>query len=130
MRWWGRYVGLPFGEGPGEVTCWSLIAQVYRDELGVELPAYGEISARDLVQVARTMGREQLGEAWRAVAEPEAFDVAIMRSGRGGRAICHVGVMTGPSHVLHVDAATSAVVVPITHFSIRGRIAGFRRYVR
>lgn len=130
MSWWGRYVGLPFGEGPGEVTCWSLIARVYRDELGVELPAYGEIDARDLVQVARTMGREQLGEPWRAVADPEALDVAIMRSGRGGRAICHVGVMTSASQILHVEAATSAVVVPTSHFSIRGRIAGFRRYAR
>lgn len=127
--WAASYVGLPFGEGPGEVTCWSLCARVYAEQLGIVLPAYGEISARDLARIARTMGREQLGEHWQAVAAPRAFDVAIMRSGRGGPRIVHVGVMVDDHRLLHVEAATAAVVVPISNFGVRHRIAGFRRYV-
>ena len=53
--WWDSYIGLPFGEGPGEVTCWSLVVRVYAERLGVTLPAYGEISAHDLACVARAM---------------------------------------------------------------------------
>lgn len=126
--WVNRYVGLPFGEGPGEITCWGLVRLVYRDQLGVDLPAYGEIGAHDLARVARTMGREQMGEQWLPVTEPLTFDVAIMRSGRGGGRIVHVGVMADERHLLHVEAATASVVVPINSFGVRARIAGFRRY--
>lgn len=126
--WWAPYIGLPFGEGPGEVTCWSLIARVYRDRLGVDLPAYGEISARDLARVARRMGADSAVEPWLPVSAPRALDVAIMRSGRGGNMICHVGVMVNASGLLHVEEATASVVVPINHYSVRSRIAGFRRY--
>lgn len=129
MSWWGKYVGLPFGEGAGEVTCWSLVVRVYAAEMGITLPVYGEISARDLATVARTMGREQLGERWRAVSDPQAFDVAIMRRGSGGQAIVHVGVMIDATRMLHVEAASHAVLVPVVHHSVRGRIAGFRRYI-
>jgi cell wall-associated NlpC family hydrolase len=126
MHWSARYVGLPFGMGHGEVTCWSLVAMVYRDRLGVELPAYGEISARDLVRIARTMEARK-DDGWCEVAVPAAFDVCLMRSPRGGSAVCHVGVMVDGGRVLHVEEATAAVVVPVRHASIAGRILGFRR---
>lgn len=126
--WWGPYVGLPFGEGPGDVTCWSLVARVYRDRLGIDLPDYGEISARDLARVARRMGADSAAEPWLPVASPREYDVAIMRSGRGGQPICHVGIMVNASQMLHVEASTASVVVPVNHVSIRHRIAGFRRY--
>ncbi|MCV2870629.1 C40 family peptidase [Defluviimonas sp. WL0002] len=128
MNWWDAYVGLPFGEGRGEVTCWSLVVRVFAERRGIALPTYGEISARDLARIARTMGRAQLGETWAAVSAPAQFDVAIMRSGSGRAAIVHVGVMIDATRMLHVEAASHAVVVPITHHSVRGRIAGFRRY--
>lgn len=128
MTWAAPYVGLPFGEGPGEVTCWSLVRRVMAERRGIELPAYGEISARDLVRVARTMGREQLAETWRAVSVPQEFDVALMRSARGGRAIVHVGIMIDGRRLLHVEDRTASVVVPLDHYSVRGRIVGFRRY--
>jgi len=126
--WAAPYVGLPFGAGPGAVTCWSLVVQVYADRLGIALPAYGDISAHDLARVARTMGREHLGDHWQAVADPRAFDVALMRSGRGGSRIVHVGVMVDADRLLHVEEATASVVVPISNYTVRARIAGFRRY--
>ena len=128
VNWWDRYVGLPFGEGRGEVTCWSLVVRVFAEVRSISLPAYGEIPARDLARIARTMRREQLGETWPAVTVPEPFDVATMRSGSGRSAIVHVGVMIDAARMLHVEAASHAVVVPIAHHSVRGRIAGFRRY--
>lgn len=126
MDWWSRYVGLPFGEGRGQVTCWALVRRVYADRLGVDLPEYGEISAHDLVRVARAMRAGQ-NEGWRAVDRPQALDVVLMRSGRGGRAVVHVGVMVDGARVLHVEEQTAAAVVPLRHPTIAGRIAGFRR---
>lgn len=124
--WWEQYVGLPFGQGPGEETCWSLVCRVYADQLGVHLPAYGEISASDLLRIARAMGQGK-DDGWVKPREPAAFDVCLMRSGQGGNAVVHVGVVTIPGQILHVEAASAAVVVPVTHFSVAGRIMGYRR---
>lgn len=128
MDWWSRYIGLPFGTGPGEVTCWSLVRQVYRRELQVELPEFGDIDPRDLVRVAREMRDGKDAGPWIEPPRPGVFDVVLMRSARGGRAVCHVGLIADVARVLHAEEATGAVLVPINHITIRGRIAGFRRY--
>lgn len=128
MDWYAKYIGLPFGEAVGQVTCWSLVSRVYRDCLGLELPAYGEISARDLVRVARTMEARK-DDGWLAVSDPQAFDVCLMRAPRGGSVVAHVGVMVDALRVLHVEAASAAVVVPVKHFTVAGRILGYRRRV-
>lgn len=126
MSWWAKYVGLPFGEGQGEVTCWSLVARIYRECLHIDLPAYGEISARDLVRVARTMEANK-DDGWSVVNQPLPFDVCLMRAPRGGSVVAHVGVMVDSQRVLHVEAASAAVVVPVRHFTVAGRILGYRR---
>lgn len=127
--WVAPYIGLPFGEGPGRVTCWSLVVRVYADRLGVVLPAYGEVSAADLMRVARAM-RDGSGasDGWRAVAAPAEFDVALMRGAQGGQAVVHVGVVVGATRLLHVEAASHAVLVPLDHWSVRDRILGYRRH--
>ncbi len=124
------YIGLPFGEGAGQVTCWSLVRRVYADCFGVDLPEFGDICPRDLVRVAREMKRGEADLCWSEPASPVTGDVVLMRSARGGRAVCHVGLFDcsrGP-RVLHAEEVTGSVIVPVDHFTIRGRIAGYRRY--
>lgn len=125
MKWTGRYVGRPFGEGAGEVTCWALLRAVYAEQLGVDLPAYGEIGAADLLRVARAMERDKDSDPWREVVEPRAFDVAVMRR---RKVAGHVGVMVDPNRVLHVERATSACIEDVRDWSIRHRLIGFRRH--
>lgn len=124
--WWDSYIGLPFGEGPGEVTCWGLVRRVYADRLGVDLPAYGEISARDLARIARTMEADK-DDGWRSPAVPAPLDVVLMRGPRSGARVVHVGVMVDRAQMLHVEEASAAVVVPTTHWSVAARILGYRR---
>ncbi len=131
--WWARYVGLPFedgGRGPESFDCWGLVRQVYAFELGIDLPSYGEISARDLGRIARAMGQGQAEDCWRGIGTPAAFDVVLMRAAGGARAVVHVGLAVDARRLLHIEAATSAVVVPLSHVSVAGRILGFRRYRR
>lgn len=128
MEWWSSYVGLPFGTGPEEVTCWSLVRQVYADQMQVILPEFGDIDPRDLVRVAREMRSGQDAGPWWEPPRPGVFDVVLMRSARGGRAVCHVGLIADVARVLHAEEASGTVLVPIDHITIRGRIAGFRRY--
>jgi cell wall-associated NlpC family hydrolase len=119
MTWWAGYIGLPYDTA----HCWELVRRVYQDHRGIDLPSYGEVSARDLVRVAREIGKGQ--EAWEPVDVPQAFDVALMR---GRSAVWHVGVMTDAKNVLHTERATNAVRVPIDALHMRGRITGFRRF--
>lgn len=123
--WWADYIGIPYGTGPGEATCWSLVCRIYSDQLGVDLPRYGEISAKDLIAVARAMRAPQ--ERWRPVEAPAAYDVVLMTHRAGGAG--HVGVMVDAKRLIHVQRATASVVVPVGHLSVSGKILGYRRYV-
>ena len=128
MDWWLKWVGLPFedgGRGPHSYDCWGLLRAVYAERLGVDLPSYGEISARDLARIARAMeaGKD---DGWQECG-PAPLAAVLMRSGRGGQRVVHVGVMADERRLLHVEEAAAAAVVPITHFSVAGRIVGFRR---
>lgn len=132
MDWWHDYIGRPFrdgGRGPDSYDCWGLVRAVMADRTGLALPAYGEISAADLVRVRSAMARD-CDDGWVGVADPRALDVALMASGSGGRAIVHVGIMIDGARLLHVEAATAAVVVGIRHHSIAGRLRGYRRHAR
>lgn len=124
--WFEPYVGLPFGEGPGEVTCWGLVCRIYADQRGIALPSYGEISARDLLRVARAM-RAGADDGWLTVAVPRELDVVLMRGAQGGGHVVHVGVMIDGVRMIHVEQAAAAAVVPINHWTVAGRITGFRR---
>ena len=120
-QWWAKYVGLPYEEA----HCWELVRRVYAAERDIDLPTYGEIDAAKLVEVARAMAEAQAAEIWSPVQQGEAFDVALLR----GRAqVWHVGIMVGPRHILHTERATNAVVVPLAHPLIAGRVTGYRRY--
>lgn len=132
LHWSATYVGLPWQDGgrtSAGVDCWGLVRLVYERELGIALPDYGEISARALIAVARAVSQGKDGEDWQAVSTgaQTAFDVCVMRLS-GGSSTGHVGVMVDPGHVLHVEAACDAIIVPITHFTVRERIACFRRH--
>lgn len=129
VSWPTRYVGAPFadgGRGPVAFDCWGLVRAIYADQLGHDLPTYGDISSADLIRVARAMAGGQ--DRWAVVDDPQPFDVALMSSGRGGRAAVHVGVAVDPIRIIHTEKATGAVIVPVEHLSIRGRILGWRRY--
>ena len=124
--WWAPYIGVEYGEGEGHFTCWSLVRQVYLDQLGIALPEYGEIEASDLLRVARAMGDAQESDGWIEVMEPQEYDVILMRAPRGNGRVVHVGVIAGGG-CLHVEQSTATCLVPLQHFSVAGRIKGFRR---
>ena len=125
-EWWAPYIGVEYGEGEGHFTCWSLVRQVYLDQLGIALPEYGEIEASDLLRVARAMGDAQESDGWIEVMEPQEYDVILMRAPRGNGRVVHVGVVAGGG-CLHVEQSTATCLVPLQHFSVAGRIKGFRR---
>lgn len=132
MNWVERYINLPFvdsGRSMKGVDCWGLVQLVYEKELGIELPSYAEISAHDLIQVARkiTIGKD--GEVWQNVDATaiQPFDVCVMRF-FGRKSIGHVGLVVDKQHILHIELKADATITPLKHYTIRERIACFRRH--
>lgn len=131
--WLDRYVGLPFvdqGRSIAGCDCWGLVRLVYANELKIDLPTYGEISAHDLVAVSQMIEGNYVLEPWREINRDSImpFDVVVMRF-YGTRKVGHVGVVAaGGTMVLHTERSVDSVVVPLQHMTIRSRIVGFRRH--
>ena len=130
MHWSAGYVGLPFvpmGRSRDGVNCWGLVALVYRERLGIELPSYGEISAFDLVRIAKEMTSATDGGPWRK-CEPKEFAVAVMTASftvkAGRRAPFHVGLWLDRGRILHVEAGTDACIVRASDQRIAARMLG------
>lgn len=131
MMWAAQYVGAPFkdgGRGPVNYDCWGIVQAVYRNQLGIDLPHYGEISAKDLLRVRREIAAGAASEPWQQVEIPREFDVAVMRL-PAGRGHGHVGVMVDPHHVLHVEQGSGAAIERTDAATIRNRIMGYWRHV-
>ena len=136
MHWTADYVGLPFVDGGRDragVDCWGLVCLVFADRLGITLPGYGEISAAELLRVSRAMAEYRDAGPWRPVYRPAAFDVVLMRgtTEHHGSLVgvpCHVGVMADGQSLLHITHASSVVLVPRDHPSVRFRSLGVYRH--
>lgn len=132
--WVDRYVGIPFSEDGLDFracSCWGLVRLVLQQECGLELPTYGDLSADDLLAASRQIGRAAELPPWlSAVGRLQTFDVVVMhaRRGEGGRVPGHVGILSSPSHILHVERATAAVCVSLSHPTVRHRIVTVARH--
>lgn len=108
--WAIPYVGIPFADGGRDragCDCWGLVRLVYAEVLGIDLPSYGEIAARDVIAATRQIRDASAASPWVPVAGPaQPMDVLVMT----GRPM-HVGVMLDARRVLHVAAETDAVIV-------------------
>jgi len=132
MNWWDKYVGIPFVDGGRDMSgldCWGLVRQVYWDRLGAELDMYADIPARNLIEASRAFeAGASSHETWWPVEKPITLDIVAMKVPRLQR-IGHVGVMIDHTRMLHVERHSHTVVVPIQHYSVAGRIVGYRRYL-
>jgi cell wall-associated NlpC family hydrolase len=130
MNFVEKYVGIPFvdhGRSWQGVDCWGLVKLVYETECRILLPSYGEISAEELTRVAHEVAEESSKEPWRPVTDPILFDVAVMHR---RKAPVHVGVVVAlnPVRLLHIERATHAVFVPVTHPSVSFRSISYFRH--
>lgn len=135
MHWSDRYVGLPFSDGRAQtseagVHCWGLVRLVLAEQCGIDVPSYGEISARDMIAVARRMSVDSGNDPWRVVMPREVseFDVVLMTPADGRNIIGHAGIVCGAGHLLHITEGTAAMRLPLSHWSIKGRVLGYRRH--
>ena len=130
MSWTAKYIGLPFvhcGRDFKGVDCWGLCRLVLQEECGIDVPTYGDISADDLARIAKVMQADTFGDPWVEVAPSAvcAFDVVVLHRRKDP---FHVGIMASPTHIMHIEEHISAVLIPLTHSTIRFRNPRFIRH--
>jgi len=130
MNWTAKYVGLPFidcGRDFRGVDCWGLVRLILQQECGIDVPIYGDTSALDLAKVAGLMKTESIVEPWLPVARSDlrAFDLAVMYRRHDP---IHIGIMASPTEIVHIEEKIAAVVIPLTHPTIRFRNPRFIRH--
>lgn len=125
-----RFVGIPYADkGRGEaVDCWGLVCRVFRELRGVELPSYAEayVTAEDARAIADLVAGELA--PWQTVAPgaERAFDCVLMRERGFPR---HIGVVTQPGMVLHVQRGSTSLIERYRSGPLRFRLVGFYRFL-
>lgn len=131
-KWYDKYINVPyenFGRLMTGADCWGLVVLVYEQELGIQLPTYAEISAESLIEIHRKLSVDKDSEIWETVTEgnQKPFDVCVMTAPNSKR-VCHVGIVIDEKHILHIEKGVDSAIVPVNHFTIRERIACYRRH--
>ena len=130
-RWPEKYLLIPFMDGGRSakgLDCWGLVRAVYADQLGIELPSYGEISAEEFRKIAAQMAADcKSAEVWLPVDKPAPFDVVTMTLGTG-KVIAHVGVMVDEKTIMHIEPDSYPALMRTTHPFVSRRLRGFFRH--
>lgn len=123
------FVGVAYadkGRDAAGVDCWGLVRLVFRELRGIELPSYSEryVTAEDARAIAGLVAGEL--DPWLEVAAgaEQPFDCVLMKEGRFAR---HVGVVTRPGLLLHVERGMTSSIERYRSGPLQFRVAGFYR---
>lgn len=103
-------------------TCWSgIVVPVYREFLGVDLPAYDTIPATDPKAVIPAVRRFFRG--WQTIpnGSERSMDVVLFDHGT------HCGLVLARNQMLHLERGKTSVTEPYRGPMWGSRIAGFYR---
>lgn len=122
------FVGIPYADkGRGEaLDCWGLVAKVFRELRGIELPSYADdyVTAEDRRAIASLIAGEL--DAWLPIAagEEQPFDCVLMKECGFPR---HIGLVTRPGLLLHVQRGETSMIERYRSGPLRFRVVGFYR---
>lgn len=127
----GRYVGIPYldrGRGFCGLDCYGLLCLVYRELLGIELPAFDRhyVTTADRRAIAELIADNL--SAWREIpaGQEQAFDGVLMRELQYPR---HIGVVVQPGQLLHAERGeTSRIERYRSGSRLFHRLVGFYRF--
>lgn len=130
MSGFDRFVGLSYvdkGRDAAGVDCWGLVCLVFAELRDLVLPSYAEryVSAEDRRAIADLVAGEL--DPWAPIAPgtEQPFDCVLMKEFGVAR---HVGVVTEPGLVLHVQHGRTASIERYRSGLLRSQVVGFYRY--
>lgn len=138
MNWPQRFQNCRFKDGGRsyeESDCWGFPFLAYRDFLDIQLEE-NAISAERLHEVAVAISAGMGVPPFQTeipLGKAQAFDLLVMSGrvkidGRNRRRAVHVGVMTGPFKVLHIEDGSGVLHERISALTIKPRIMGLFRH--
>lgn len=130
MDWVRKYLGTPWelgAVGPAKFDCWGLLRDVYRLQLGIDLPAH----QIELDSIGSAYGEfvkaTNSGTLWAETQQPRHLDAVALGV---GRKVHHVGVFLAVDGglVLHC-AKPVTVATPLNRLPLLGyRLIKFYRH--
>jgi cell wall-associated NlpC family hydrolase len=142
--WAAQYIGLRFvehGRDRDGVDCWGLHRLVLQEVFGCECPSfdtgYAGCGRRDVGEIASLIASGKAG--WHVVAEaPSDGSLCTLGAERAGDSLlirqygvpCHVALVAGGGHMLHIEEGIEAVCEPYVERDWRRRIVGIYRHPR
>ena len=113
------YVGRQWSPG---WTCWSgIVVPVYREHLGVDLPAYDTIPPTEPKAVIPAVRRFFRG--WQPIEDGRECPMDVVLFDHG----THCGLVLGRNNMLHLERGKTSVVTSYRGAYWSSRIAGFYR---
>jgi cell wall-associated NlpC family hydrolase len=122
MSWSNEYIGIPYelhGREMDALDCWGLVRQVYKRELGFELPSYSANYEHTLDGDGFKISLETEMPSWQKVDRPIEFDVAWCRI---AGVECHCGVILESGRMLHSMLGNDSCIVKIDNPSWDRRV--------
>ena len=115
MSWTNDYIGIPYkihGRDMDALDCWGMVCQVYKRELGHELPSYADHYHNTLDGEGFQNALIKEMPSWQRVGEADVqeFDVAWCRI---AGVECHTGIMLGNGRMLHAMLGNDSCIVKI-----------------
>ena len=131
MNWTRKYVGKAFkdfGRGPQEYDCWGLVWDIYRKELGIDLPHYSV--SPQASGIADTTIRDAVKSAdWEESKEAQEFDIVIMAlNWEKPEQNNHVGIYLGSGACIHCAQESGVAIVNLSAPLWNNRIRGFYKW--
>lgn len=135
MNWSADYVGIPFrwdGYDRDGCMCWGLVHLVQREVFGRDLPRHDDFcQAVEGGEPAEfRIWQSSISHRRIGVDEAQAGDLLHMWSAHGAqKRPNHIGVLTDPDHVLHIEEGTAALVEDVRSRRVAWRVIGAYRLV-
>jgi len=131
--WWNGYVSppIPFlarGRSRAGLDCWGLVCLVYREQFGIELPAFadGEYTDPHERRLVNALLRGNVNAEWHKVEAPREGDGAIFQYVAD---FSHVGLWLPGNLILHSLDGAETCIEPVRRLAMLGyKIAGFYRH--
>lgn len=122
-----KYIGIPYlekGRDTYGADCWGLVRLIYKNEYNIDLPSFStEYTQSDTSRIQELIS--QYKEGWEVQDYPKIGNIILFRV-LGNEA--HVGVVTSPTHFIHVRENQSTVIESLESPSWSRRIIGYYSY--